>query len=105
MHFVQWLLWILLKLIIDNYPEGKTEMLTGENNPEQENTGSRDLPFSRELWIEHEDFKEVAEKKYFRLAPGLMVRLKSAYIIKCESFEKDAFRKYYRNPLYLFSRK
>lgn len=78
-----------VKLIIDNYPEGQTEMLKGENNPEQENTGFRDLPFSRELWIEREDFKEVTEKKYFRLAPGLMVRLKSAYIIKCESYEKD----------------
>ncbi|MBL0339936.1 MAG: glutamine--tRNA ligase/YqeY domain fusion protein [Bacteroidetes bacterium] len=79
-----------VKLIIDNYPAGQTEILKGENNPEKEDTGFRDLPFSRELWIEREDFKEVPEKKYFRLAPGLMVRLKSAYIIKCESFEKDA---------------
>jgi len=79
-----------VKLIIDNYAEGQTEMLKGENNPEKEDTGFRDLPFSRELWIEREDFKEVTEKKYFRLAPGLMVRLKSAYIIKCESYEKDA---------------
>ncbi len=80
-----------VKLIIDNYPEGKTEILQGENNPEAENGGGvRELPFSRELWIEREDFKEVPEKKYFRLAPGLQVRLKHAYIIKCESFVKDA---------------
>lgn len=78
-----------LKLVITNYEEGKTEILTGENNPEDENSGTRDIPFSRELFIEHEDFKEVAEKKYFRLAPGLMVRLKSAYIIRCDSFVKD----------------
>ncbi|MBK7389886.1 MAG: glutamine--tRNA ligase/YqeY domain fusion protein [Bacteroidetes bacterium] len=78
-----------LKLIITNYEEGKTEILKGENNPEDEQSGTRDIPFSRELFIEHEDFKEVAEKKYFRLAPGLMVRLKSAYIIRCDSFVKD----------------
>lgn len=78
-----------LKLIITNYETGKTEMLQGEINPEIENSGFRDLPFSRELYIERDDFKEIPEKKYFRLAPGLMVRLKSAYIIKCESFEKD----------------
>lgn len=78
-----------LKLVITNYEEGKTEVLKGENNPEDENSGTRDIPFSRELFIEQEDFKEVAEKKYFRLAPGLMVRLKSAYIIRCDSFIKD----------------
>ena len=78
-----------VKLIIDNYPDGKGEILKGENNPEIENSGERDLPFSKELWIERDDFKENPEKKYFRLAPGLMVRLKSAYIIKCESFKKD----------------
>ncbi len=79
-----------VKLIIDNYPAGQTEILQGENNPEAEDKGGyRDIPFSCELWIEREDFKEVAEKKYFRLAPGLMVRLKHAYIIKCESFVKN----------------
>ena len=79
-----------VKLIIDNYPAEQTEMMQGENNPEAEDKGGyRDIPFSRELWIEREDFKEVAEKKYFRLAPGLMVRLKHAYIIKCESFVKN----------------
>jgi glutaminyl-tRNA synthetase len=78
-----------IKLIIDNYPEGKTETLTGENNPEDENSGERELPFSRELWIERDDFMENPGKKYFRLGPGLMVRLKHAYIIRCESFKKD----------------
>lgn len=79
-----------VKLIIANYPESKTELLQSENNPEAENKGGmRDVPFSRELWIEREDFKEIPEKKFFRLAPGQMVRLKSAYIVKCESFKKD----------------
>jgi glutaminyl-tRNA synthetase len=79
-----------VKLIIDNYEEGKVEMLHGENNPEAENgDGSREIPFSRELWIEREDFMEEPPKKFFRLGPGLMVRLKSAYIIKCESFVKN----------------
>jgi glutaminyl-tRNA synthetase len=78
-----------VKLIIDNYPEGKSEMLTSENNPESENGGEREIPFSRELWIERDDFMENPGKKYFRLGPGLMVRLKSAYIIRCESFQKD----------------
>ncbi|MFI5218764.1 MAG: glutamine--tRNA ligase/YqeY domain fusion protein [Bacteroidia bacterium] len=80
-----------VKLIITNYPNGKTEIMHGENNPEVEDKGGmRKIPFSKELWIERDDFKEIPEKKYFRLAPGLMVRLKSAYIIKCESFKKDA---------------
>lgn len=79
-----------LKIVITNYPEGKTEMLTGENNPEDENSGTREIPFSRELYIEQEDFMEVAPKKFFRLAPGQMVRLKYAYIIKCENVVKDA---------------
>ncbi len=79
-----------VKLIIDNYAEGKTEMLPAENNPEAEDKGGhREMPFSRELWIEREDFMEEAPKKFFRLAPGLMVRLKHAYIIKCESYKKD----------------
>ncbi len=79
-----------VKLIIDNYPEGITEELEGENNPEAENNGGyRTLHFSRELWIEREDFMEVPMKKWFRLAPGAMVRLKNAYIIKCESLVKD----------------
>jgi len=81
-----------LKLIITNYPEGQTETLHGENNPEVEGgEGSRDIPFSRELLIEREDFMEVPPKKFFRLGVGLMVRLKNAYIIKCEDFVKDAY--------------
>ena len=77
-----------VKLIIDNYEENKTEELTTENLPnDPENT--RTITFSKELWIEKEDFMETPVKKWFRLAPGQMVRLKSAYIIKCESFKKD----------------
>nr|WP_197486601.1 glutamine--tRNA ligase/YqeY domain fusion protein [Mucilaginibacter sp. L294] len=80
-----------VKLIIDNYPEGEKDVFHGENNPEAEGgDGSREFPFSRELWIERDDFMEEPTKKYFRLGVGLMVRLKNAYIIKGESFEKDA---------------
>jgi len=80
-----------VKLVITNYPAGHTEMMHGENNPEVEGgEGGRDLPFSGELYIEREDFMEVPPKKFFRLGPGLMVRLKHAYIIKCEDFVKDA---------------
>ncbi len=78
-----------LKIVITNYPEGNSEMLPGENNPEDHDSGSREIPFSRELFIEQEDFMENPPKKYFRLAPGEMVRLKSAYIIKCEEVIKD----------------
>jgi glutaminyl-tRNA synthetase len=78
-----------VKVVITNYPEGKTEMLESENNPEDPQAGNRQMPFSRELYIEQEDFMEVPPKKYFRLAPGQMVRLKSAYIIKCEEVVKD----------------
>ncbi len=77
-----------VKLVITNYPEGKTEELISENGPD-ETRGSRKLPFSKTLFIEKDDFMEVPEKKWFRLAPGATVRLKSAYIIKCESFDKD----------------
>ncbi|MEO8772020.1 MAG: glutamine--tRNA ligase/YqeY domain fusion protein [Ferruginibacter sp.] len=77
-----------IKLIITNYEDGKTEELISENGPD-ESLGSRTLSFSKELWIEREDFMEVPAKKWFRLAPGAMVRLKSAYIVKCESFIKD----------------
>ena len=80
-----------IKLVITNYPEGQTEMMHGENNPEAEDgDGSREFPFSKELWIEREDFMEEPPKKFFRLGVGLMVRLKNAYIVKCESFVKDA---------------
>lgn len=77
-----------LKLIIDNYEEGKTEYLTSENLP-NDPSNTRIVSFSKELWIEKEDFMEVPIKKWFRLAPGAMVRLKSAYIIRCDSFIKD----------------
>lgn len=79
-----------VKVVITNYPEGKTEMLESENNPEAEVQTNREVPFSRELFIESEDFMEVPAKKYFRLAPGQMVRLKSAYIIKCDEVIKDS---------------
>lgn len=78
-----------LKVVITNYAEGNTEDLPSENNPESPERGMRNMPFGRELWIEQEDFMEVPPKKYFRLAPGQMVRLKSAYIIKCEEAIKD----------------
>ena len=78
-----------VKLIIENYPEGKEEWLETENNPEDENAGTREVPFSRELYIEREDFMEEAPKKFFRLTIGGEVRLKSAYIIKANRVEKD----------------
>ena len=79
-----------IKLIIDNYETGKVEMLPGENNPEAEDKGGiREIPFSNELWIERDDFMEEPAKKYFRLGPGLKVRLKHAFIVECTSFKKD----------------
>jgi glutaminyl-tRNA synthetase len=78
-----------IKLVITNYEQAE-EMLQSENNPEDENGGTRAVPFSKELWIEREDFMEEPTKKYFRLGPGLSVRLKSAYIVTCDSFDKDA---------------
>ena len=72
-----------VKVVITNYPEGKTEMLTAVNNPENEADGTHEVEFSRELWIERDDFQKEAEKKFMRLAPGKEVRLKNAYIIKC----------------------
>ena len=77
-------------LTISNYPSDQSELLPVENNPEDENSGNRQVPFSNKLWIEREDFKEEMEKKWFRLAPSAMVRLKGAYIIKCTDFKKDA---------------
>lgn len=78
-----------VKLVIDNYPEGLTEMLPVENNKENPDLGMRDVSFSRELYIEREDFMEDAPKKYFRLFPGNEVRLMNAYIVTCTSCEKD----------------
>ena len=78
-----------LKVVIDNYPEEQTEELEATNNPENPNMGSRKIPFSRELYIEREDFMESPSKKYFRLAPGREVRLMHAYYVKCERVVKD----------------
>ena len=78
-----------LKVVLTNYPEGQVEDLEAENNPEDPDAGHRKLPFSRELYIEQDDFREDAPKKFFRLAPGKEVRLKHAYIIKCEEVIKD----------------
>ncbi len=77
-----------IKLVITNYHQDE-EMLHSENNPEDPNGGTRPVPFSKELWIQKDDFMEEPTKKYFRLGPGLSVRLKSAYIIECEGFDKD----------------
>jgi len=78
-----------VKVIITNYPEGQTETLLSDNNPEDQDGGQRSIPFSREILIERDDFMENPPKKYFRLAPGQMVRLKSAYIIRCDEVQKD----------------
>ena len=78
-----------VKVVITNYPEGKEEILQAENNPEDESAGSREVPFSREIWIEREDFREQANKKFFRLKLDKEVRLKNAYIIKANSVVKD----------------
>jgi glutaminyl-tRNA synthetase len=78
-----------LKLIIDNFPEGKVEQLDAVNNPEDPSAGSRKVPFARELYIEQDDFKEVPPPKYFRLTPGQEVRLRWAFFVKCTSVEKD----------------
>ena len=78
-----------VKLVIDNYPEGQTETLQIVNNPENEALGTREVPFSRELYIDRDDFMEEPPKKYFRLFPGNEVRLMGAYFVKCVSYEKD----------------
>ena len=78
-----------IKLIIDNYPEGQVEWLDASNNPENEEMGSRKIPFSRELYIEREDFMEEPPKKYFRLFPGNEVRLMNAYFVTCVDYKKD----------------
>lgn len=78
-----------VKVVIDNYPEGKVEYVEAVNNPEDEDAGKREMPFSRELWIERSDFMEVPVKGYFRLAPAAEVRFKHAYYLKCVSSEKD----------------
>ena len=78
-----------LKVVITNYPKGSDEYVAAKNNPEDESTGTRDIPFSRELFIEKNDFMEDPPKKYFRLSPGKEVRLKFAYFIKCNEVVKD----------------
>lgn len=79
-----------VKLVIDNYPEGETELITVPNNQENEMLGSREVPFARELYIEREDFMEEPPKKYFRLFPGNEVRLMNAYFVRCVDYKKDA---------------
>jgi glutaminyl-tRNA synthetase len=79
-----------LKVIITNFPEGKTELMQVENNPEMEGSGTHEMPFGRELFIEMDDFMIDPPKKYFRLAPGQMVRLKGAYIIQCDNYLTDS---------------
>jgi glutaminyl-tRNA synthetase len=79
-----------VKLILTNYPEGKTEMMEAVNNPEDESAGVHEIAFSRELYIEREDFMDDAPKKFFRMTPGREVRLKNAYIVKCTGAKKDA---------------
>jgi glutaminyl-tRNA synthetase len=79
-----------VKLVIENYPDDQVELLTAENNPEDEGAGTRQIPFSKTLYIEQDDFKEEANRKFFRLSLGREVRLKNAYIIKGERVDKDA---------------
>ena len=78
-----------LRVVVDNYPEGQTEMMEAINNPEDPSAGTREVPFSRVLYIENDDFREVPPKKYYRLAPGVEVRLRYAYLITCTSVVKD----------------
>jgi glutaminyl-tRNA synthetase len=78
-----------LKVIIENYPEGQVEMLEAENNPEDQSMGTRMIPFSREIYIEQDDFREDPPRKFFRLAPGREARLKHAYYVRCEKMVKD----------------
>ncbi len=78
-----------LRVVIDNYPEGQVEELEAVNNPEDESMGTRKVPFSRVLYIEQDDFREVPPKKYFRLSPGQEVRLRWGYLVRCTSVVKD----------------
>lgn len=79
-----------LRMVIENYPEGQTEMFTVANHPDRPELGTRSVPFSREIYIEREDFMETPEKKFFRLAPGREVRLRNAYFVTCTGVVKDA---------------
>ena len=93
-----------LKVVITNYPEGQVEQITCENNPENPDAGTREVPFTRELFIEQDDFREDAPRKFFRLKPGGEVRLKHAYFIRCDEVVKDAAGKRDRAALHLRSR-
>jgi glutaminyl-tRNA synthetase len=79
-----------LRLVITNYPEGQVEWMEAVNNPEDPSAGTRKVPFTRELWIEQDDFRDPAPPKYFRLSPGAEVRLRYAYVVKCTGVERDA---------------
>src|SRR3546814_12131740 len=79
-----------LKLVITNYPAGQEEPCSAPRNPHDPTAGTRQFPFSRELWIERDDFREEPPKKYFRLFPGNTVRLKYGYVVRCTGFTKDA---------------
>ena len=79
-----------VKLVITNYPDGKSEEMTAINNPEDETAGTHTITFTKNLWIERADFMEDAPKKFFRMTPGKEVRLKNAYIVKCAGCTKDA---------------
>ena len=81
-----------LKVVITNYPEGKQETVECVNNPEDESAGRRGVPFGREIWIERSDFMENPPKKYYRLSPGGEVRLRYAYLIRCDEVIRDAER-------------
>ena len=93
-----------LKVVISNYPEGQVEELDAENNPEDPDAGTRKLPFSREIYIEQDDFREDPPKKFFRLSPGKEIRLKHAYYIRCDEVIKDSQWMHHRAALQLRSR-
>ena len=78
-----------LKVVVDNYPDGQVEQMEAVNNPEDASMGTRSVPFSRELWIEQDDFRETPPKKYYRMTPGQEVRLRYAYLVRCTSVVKD----------------
>ena len=75
-----------IKLVIENYPEDKEELMDVPNHPQKPEWGKRQVPFSRELWIERDDYTDAPAKGYFRLAPGAMVRLRYGYVVKCEGY-------------------
>jgi glutaminyl-tRNA synthetase len=78
-----------LKVVIENWPEGQVDLREAANNPEDPAAGVRQIPFGRELWIEQDDFRETPPPKYFRLSPGVEVRLRAAYLVRCTGFTKD----------------